>query len=119
MGMGYYLGPEDIARWQPPRLSSLFQMIPGFQLRSGVGTGMAITSVRDGCVTFWVDGVPWRESQPGDLDYQLGADQLMAVETYSAAAAPLQYKMSGQSSCSVEVLWTNRTVSQQGQGGTP
>lgn len=117
MGMGYYLGPEDIARRQPQQLSSLFPMIPGFQLRSGAGTGMAITSVRDGCVSFWVDGVPWKETNPGDLDYQLQVDQLMAVETYSAAAAPLQYKVPGQSGCSVVLLWTNRTVGQQQQKG--
>jgi hypothetical protein len=110
MGMGYYLTPEDIARRNPQQLSDLFQTIPGFRTSAGVGTGMAIKSARDGCVVYWVDGIQWRENQPGDLDYQLKTDQLMAIETYSAAGAPAQYQMSGRSSCSVVLIWTNRNV---------
>ena len=110
MGMGYYLGPEDIARRMPQQLSSLFQMIPGFQIAPGVGTGMQIRSIRDGCVTYVIDGVPWQEGQAGQLDYQFKPEQLMAIETYSAAAAPAQFVAPGRSSCSVVIIWTNRTV---------
>jgi Carboxypeptidase regulatory-like domain len=110
MGMGFYLGPDDIARQMPIQLSSLFPMIPGFTTTPGVGTGMEIKSVRDGCVTYWMDGVPWKENQPGQLDYEVKAEQLMAIETYSAAGAPAQFQAPGRSSCSVVLIWTNRTV---------
>jgi hypothetical protein len=109
-GMGYYLGPSEIERRQPQALSQLFPMIPGFRIVPGVGTGMAIKSVRDGCVTYWVDGVPTRESQAGEMDYQVRPDELLAIEAYSAAAAPLEYKQSGSSSCAVVLIWTKRNV---------
>ncbi len=111
MGMGRFLGPKDIERRQPQYLSSLFQTIPGFRVEPGYG-GNSIKSTRgsNGCVTLWVDGVQYRENQPGELDNQLMPDQLMAIETYSAVGAPSEYKAAGQTDCSVVVIWTNRTV---------
>jgi hypothetical protein len=122
MGMGHFLGPEDIARRQPQYFSSLFQTIPGFRLVNGQ-YGSSITSSRStgpngqgGCVTIWVDGVQYRESQTGELDNQLPVNQLMAVETYSSSEAPMEYQAAGQSSCAVVVVWTNRTVRPDDQG---
>jgi len=118
MGMGHFYGPDDIARRQPQYLSSMFQTIPGFKLVNGQ-YGSSIRSSRStgtngqgGCVTIWVDGVQYREAQTGELDNQLPVNQLMAIETYSSSEAPMEYQSAGQSSCSVVVIWTNRTVKQ-------
>jgi hypothetical protein len=112
MGMGHFLGPKDIARRQPQYFSSLFQTIPGFRLVPGPGGTNSIASTRgsNGCVTIWVDGVQWRQTQSGELDNLLQPDQLMAIETYSGVSAPAQFQSAGQTDCSVIVVWTNRTV---------
>lgn len=111
MGMGRFLGPKDLERRNVQSVSGLFQTLPGFRVEQGFG-GNSIKSTRgaNGCVTFWVDGIQFREHTPGELDNQLMPEQLMAVETYSAVAAPAEYKTSGETDCSVVVIWTNRTV---------
>jgi hypothetical protein len=111
MGMGRFLGPEDLARRQPQYFSSIFQTIPGFRLEQGAyGSSIKSTRGNNGCVTIWIDGVQWRESQTGELDQSLPVDQVMAVETYSSSSAPMEFQSAGQTACAVVVVWTNRTV---------
>jgi len=115
MGLGRFLGPDDIARRQPQYFTSLFQTIPGFRVEN-TATGTTIKSTRDaqgGCVTYWVDGVQFRENQGGELDNYLRPEQLMAIETYSSSTAPAEFQSVGQTSCAVVVVWTNRTVRPQ------
>lgn len=111
MGMGRFYGPKDLERRQLQNISNLFQTVPGFRVDAGFG-GNSIKSTRghNGCVTFWVDGIQFRENSPGELDSQIMPEQLMAVETYSAVAAPSEYKSAGETDCAVIVIWTNRTV---------
>jgi len=111
MGLGRFLTPEDIAKRQPLVFSDLFTTMAGFRVQQGQN-GNTITGTRgqNQCVVFWVDGVQYRESTTGELDQTLRPEQLLAIETYSASSAPMEFQVSGKSSCAVIVAWTNRTV---------
>lgn len=115
-GLGRYITAEEIQRRNAPMFSDLFHTYPGFRVERGAG-GNAIRSTRNlggsgregGCVTFWVDRVQYRETQPGSIDFYLQPDQVMGIETYTAATAPFEFTDNRDSSCSVVVVWTNRT----------
>lgn len=111
MGMGRFLGPKDLERRNVQSLSGLFQTLPGFRVEQSFG-GNSIKSTRGsgGCVTYWIDGIQFRENSPGELDNQIMPEQLMAIETYSPVSAPSEYKSAGQTDCSVIIIWTNRTI---------
>lgn len=111
MGNGHYLSGDEITRHRPQYFSELFHTMPGFRVEPGVmGNAIRGTRSSNDCVTFWVDGIQYNESQSGDLDGQLQPEQVIAIETYSPSLAPSEFKALGRSSCSVVVVWTNRTI---------
>jgi hypothetical protein len=108
MGMGRYLGPKDIERLQPQSFSSIFHTLPGFTVNAGQ-FGSTITYRGKGCVTFYVDGIQQFNVDAAQLENLVRPEQVMAVETYSNTAAPMEYRPPGQS-CAIVLVWTNRTI---------
>ena len=112
-GMGRYLGPDDLARMQPQLVTSALRTLPGLRVvPSGTG-GYTVQSSRDatgGCVSYWVDGAPFREMTPGDLDSTFPANQMAAIEVYQPGTVPGQFTSAGQSSCTTVVIWTQASV---------
>jgi hypothetical protein len=115
-GLGNFLGPDDIQRLQPQLVTSALRTLPGLRV---VPTGTGGYTVEDtrgagmGCVSYWVDGAPFREMTPGDLDNAFPASQLAAIESYPAGQAPPQFTSPGMSSCAAVVIWTQASVRRQ------
>jgi hypothetical protein len=115
-GMGRYIGPEQIQSMQPQLVTSALRTLPGLRV---VPTGDGRYTVQSsrgpmgGCVSYWVDGAPFRELQPGDLDAAFPAGQLAAIETYQPGFVPAQFTSPGESSCTAVVIWTQASVRRQ------
>ncbi|HKG92750.1 MAG TPA: carboxypeptidase regulatory-like domain-containing protein [Gemmatimonadaceae bacterium] len=112
-GMGRFLGPDDLARLQPQTVTSALRNVPGLRVVPSGNGGYTVQSSRDamgGCVNFWVDGAPFREMSPGELDQTFPASQVAAIETYQATDAPPQFSSVGQGACTVVVIWTQASV---------
>jgi hypothetical protein len=115
-GMGRFLGPEDIERMQPQLVTSALRSLPGLRVvPTGTG-GFTVQNARGGgggCVTFWVDGAPFRELSPGDLDNAFPAHQIAAIESYQPGMTPPQFTSPGMSGCAAVVIWTQASVRRQ------
>ena len=115
-GMGRYLGPEDISRIQPQLVTSALRTLPGLRVVPNGTGGYTVESSRGagmGCVGYWVDGAPFREVAPGDLDNAFPASTLAAIEVYQPGTAPPQFSSPGQSACTSVVIWTQASVRRQ------
>ncbi len=76
---------------------------------SGDGRTSVITDSRsasNGCVNYYVDGMPWTTMTPGDIDNFVRPDEMVAVEVYHGSETPPQYSPPGQSGCASIVVWT-------------
>ncbi|MDQ3995622.1 MAG: TonB-dependent receptor [Gemmatimonadota bacterium] len=115
-GMGHFVSPEDIQRMQPQLVTSALRGLPGLRVvPTGTG-GYTVQSSRGaggGCVTYWVDGAPFREMTPGDVDNAFPASQLAAIESYQPGSAPAQFTSPGMSGCTAVVIWTQASVRRQ------
>ena len=116
---GYFLTPEQIEKRRATQFTDLMRTIPGLQVQSQ-GRDAMLTSSRSsgtgsgGCVTVYVDGAPWQQLQPGDLDSFIQPDEVAAVEVYSGAQIPAQFMTPGQS-CTAVVVWTKTRVLSRGK----
>ena len=66
-----------------------------------------------GCVNFYVDGTPWQQQYPGDIDNFVRSDEVAAIETYSGSQTPAQFQTAGMSSCTTIVVWTKWRVNKK------
>ena len=98
--MGYYLDADQLKMRQTTQFSDMLRTVPGIRVQpAGDGTNV-ITSSRDatgGCVTFYVDGAPWQQMTPGDLDTYVRPEEVAALEVYNGATTPPQFQQPGQS----------------------
>ena len=112
-GMGYYLDADQIKMRQTTQFSDMLRTVPGVRVQpAGNGTNI-ITSSRDptgGCVTFYVDGAPWQQMTPGDLDTYVRPEEVAALEVYNGSTTPAQFQQAGQSGCTTVVIWTERRI---------
>ena len=115
-GMGYYLDADQIKTRQTTQFSDMLRTVPGIRVQpAGNGTNV-VTSSRDptgGCVTFYVDGAPWQQMTPGDLDTYVRPEEVAALEVYNGATTPAQFQQAGQSGCTTVVIWTERRISRK------
>jgi hypothetical protein len=118
MGMGYYLDSDQLKMRQTNLFSDMLRTVPGIRVvPAGDGTNV-IQSSRDpsgGCVTFYVDGSPWQQMTPGDLDEFVRPDEVAALEVYNGATTPAQFQQPGQSGCTTVVIWTERRINRKSQ----
>ena len=116
-GMGHYLEGDQIPHTN--MFSDALRVVPGIRVQpSGDGTGsQVITSSRDatgmGCVNFYVDGTPWQQQFPGDIDNFVRSDEVAAIEVYNGSQTPAQFQTAGQSSCTTIVVWTKWRVNRK------
>jgi hypothetical protein len=98
---------------QPQLVTSALRTMPGLRVVPTSDGGYTVQSSRGGmggCVSYWVDGAPFREMQPGDLDNAFPASQVTAIETYQSGTVPSQFSSPGESSCAAVVIWTNASI---------
>jgi len=104
-GMGTYLGPEDIERRHAFHFADLFMTVP--MLRRVYVDGRYVLTGRPGgmgggCVNFFVDEMPWYGG--GVEDFIIPAE-VGAIEVYSSAFTPSQFRLGG-APCETVVVWT-------------
>ena len=112
IGFGYFMGPEDIQQRQATRMTDLFRTVPSLRV---VPSGMDYTveSARDatgGCVTYVVDGSPYRSLFAGDIDRLMPPNDLAAIEVYTGSNTPAEFQTPGNSSCTTIVMWSRFKV---------
>ena len=117
-GMGYYLDADQLKMRQTTQFSDMLRTVPGIRVQpAGNGTNI-ITSSRDptgGCVTFYVDGSPWQQMTPGDLDTYVRPEEIAALEVYNGSTTPPQFQQPGMTGCTTVVIWTIRRITRKSQ----
>ena len=115
-GMGFYLDSDQLKGRQTTQFSDMLRTVPGIRVQpAGNGTNV-VTSSRDptgGCVTFVVDGAPWQQMTPGDLDTYVRPEEVAALEVYNGSTTPAQFQQAGQSGCTTVVIWTERRINRK------
>jgi hypothetical protein len=112
MGMGYYITGDRLNK-NALRLTDALRTIPGVRIVQAEGGESMIQSSRDpngGCVNIFVDGSPWQQQTPGDIDQFVRPDELGAIEAYSSSTVPAEFMVAGQGSCETLVIWTQRRL---------
>jgi Carboxypeptidase regulatory-like domain len=110
-GLGHYLDGDQINA-NSRYFSDVLRTVPGLRIQSaGMGRQM-VTSSRspNGCVMFWIDGTPWQQMEPGDIDDFLKPHELAAVEVYNPTTTPAEFSGARGSSCTTIVGWTHRRL---------
>jgi hypothetical protein len=113
-GMGYYMDGKMINH-ASAAFSDVLRNAPGLRIDpAGDGRSYVVTDSRSssgGCVNFIVDGNPWTQMTPGDIDQYVRPDELVAVEVYHGSSTPAQFQSAGQSGCATIVAWTQAKIS--------
>ena len=65
-------------------------------------------------MTIYVDGSPWQQLEPGDLDSFVQPNEVAAIEVYTGTSVPPQFSSAGQS-CAAVVVWTKTRVLRRGR----
>ena len=88
-GLGYYIGPERLRDMHAYHVTDILSRVPG---------------IRDKCVQYWVDDMPYMEAEPGDINYFVTGSEVVAAEVYRNVDTPGRYMRPG--GCALVVLWT-------------
>lgn len=110
---GYFLTEENFKGREASQFSDVMREVPGIRVEPSGDGHNVITSSRgaaNGCVNFYVDGSPWQQQYPGDLDTYVPSSEVVAVEVYSGSNAPPQFQTPGQTGCTTVVIWTVRRI---------
>jgi hypothetical protein len=108
IGMGYYLSPGEISNRNALKLPDLLAMAPMLRRASVDGHQVIIGRPQggsDGCVTYFVDGVPWTGG--GIEDFVLPSE-VAAIEVYSTGFTPGQFMSANQ--CETVAIWTKMKI---------
>jgi hypothetical protein len=105
-GFGYYLGPDRLKNTHPGYVTDILRQVPGLRV-SYSPTGDVVSSSRGTeCVAYYVDDMPFREMEPGDINHFVTAGEVVAVEVYHGVSVPGRFIQAGTSNCTTIVLWT-------------
>jgi hypothetical protein len=104
---GYFIGPDRLEKMHPQYVSDVLRQVPGLRVVPTGAGDYTVTSTRSmgGCVEYYVDDVPFRELQPGEINHFLNGGEVVAAEVYQGGMAPPQYSRNS-GSCTSIVLWT-------------
>ena len=110
-GAGYFLDPDQIQRMHPNRLTDILRVVPGLRV-DYTNQGEVVSSTRGvggGCVLYYVDGMPWMSTEPGDINMFVNGSEVAGAEIYQSGNAPAQYSR-GMQDCLTIVLWTKSRI---------
>jgi hypothetical protein len=116
MGIGHFLGPDDIAKRDAFEFVDLMAGMPGVIRRPGPNGEdyLAATRGMGSCVRYVVDGSPYQEMTRGDINTFVRADDIGAVEVYQPGESPAQYAYSPPTMSA-----GSPAFSRMGRAGTP
>jgi len=117
---GYFMTPEQIEKRNAFDVADLLTSAPMLRRVSANRGGTIITgrtprvnvgptgstSFSNSCVTFVVDGVPWRG---GDVNDFVAANDVAAIEVYAKTFVPPQFR-TGFDDCETVVIWTKHKI---------
>jgi hypothetical protein len=109
-GLGHFLEGDQINK-NALYFSDVLRNVPGIRVQPSMGGRQMVTSTRsaNGCVVIYVDGTPWQQMEPGDIDDFLKPYELAAVEVYNPSTTPAEYSGLG-GGCTTIVGWTHRRL---------
>jgi hypothetical protein len=90
MGTGHFLGPEEVARQAATQFVDLLTTMPGVRRRFDESGNAYLTPTRGtvGCVSYIIDGMPFLEATPGQINDVVPVTEIGAVEVYQASEQP-------------------------------
>jgi hypothetical protein len=93
MGIGHFLTPDDIEKRSAFEFVDLMAGMPGVVRRPGPfgEDDLAPTRGGGGCIGYVVDGTPYQELTPGDINTYVHPDDIGAIEVYQPSESPAQY----------------------------
>jgi hypothetical protein len=111
-GLGRYLDRDQIEEHLPQVMTDVFETMPGIQVdySSGQPVLKGSRTAGGGCVNYYIDGVPYKEQSPGDINDYMRPNELEAVEVYQSSETPGQFTSAGSSSCTTIVVWTKTRI---------
>jgi len=129
-GVGQFLTADDIAEKHATTFSSLFNGIGGVRLDfTPGGTNLANERGADACLVYVVDGHPFNREVNGELDASIRPNEIGAIEVYSAASVPPEFRVrslpsrnltgaetAGTDGCATVVIWTKTRLGLRGDG---
>jgi Carboxypeptidase regulatory-like domain/CarboxypepD_reg-like domain len=105
--LGYFLGPDRIARMHAVEVTDILRQVPGLRLSYGQ-FGPVVSSSRSatgGCVQYFLDDMPFVEMNPGDLNQFVNGGEIVAAEVYQPGETPGRF-MRASNACVTIALWT-------------
>lgn len=111
MGMGRFLGVDDIARRMPVVTSDLFKTVPGMRVYPSADGGNTVLlrgAFGDACAPIiYLDGAYMGELAGDEIDNAVKPSAIAAIEVYPGGTEPPQFNrgMAG-SGCGSVVIWT-------------
>jgi hypothetical protein len=109
-GNGYFFDGPKI-RPEEKHFSDVMRQAPILKVVPAAHGKYTITSARDpnsGCVKYVLDGVAWKEMEPGDIDDFLQPAEIRAIEVYGPATVPGRFQVGASTGCITVVIWTVR-----------
>jgi len=100
-GWGHFLTPADIAKHNAFAVSDLFRSMPGVRVAPSQGFGHTIL-IRGCRPTVYLNGMRMSDDAASEIDMLATAQEVTAVEVYTAAGRPVQF---WGNSCGSVVLW--------------
>ena len=112
-GLGRYQTREEIESHLPQNITDVFATTPGLTVDYTSGENPTLKSSRSaggGCVTYFVDGIPYKEQSPGDINDYMRPTEIEATEVYNSEETPGEFQSAGQTSCTTILIWTKTRV---------
>ena len=100
---------DEIDRRGATDLFGLLTTMPGMRLSYTRNGDERLVGTRggNGCIAYEVDGAPYREMTPGDIDTFYRPSEIGAIEVYQPSEGPVQIVNSpGGMGCVTVVIWT-------------
>jgi Carboxypeptidase regulatory-like domain len=116
MGIGHFVGPDDIEKRDLFEFVDILSGTPGVMRHPGPYGEDYLTGTRSssGCVAYVVDGVPYVEMTHGDINTFVRPEEIGAVEVYQPGETPPQYASAPQQA--VVIMSTEEMKQARGAG---
>jgi hypothetical protein len=119
-GVGQFMTADEIAAKHAETFSQLFATMSGIGLAyTPGGTNLRNSRGIDACLVYVVDGQPFNRITNGELDATIRPTEIGAIEIYSAASTPVEFRVQsppkrnmtraeteGSDGCATIVIWT-------------
>ena len=122
LGMGRYIGREEVERRNPYEFTNLLYGHPGVRVTFSQGrVSIAMRGVQGLCTpAIFLDGYEQLVDDASDLNFMVQPEEIQGVEVYnSAPSTPAQFWGRGGTGCRSIVVWTREVVRTHGLLRTP